>query len=114
MLVQSYSVLYVSGLATLDVYGAIIAKGNLYCLATPRPLPELGSLPRTATPQETAGHDTQAAELARYKPGKITSDDADGYHRVMCPAAMGKIRSPLRPSSMALDRQHPEILTPPA
>jgi hypothetical protein len=31
----------------------------------------------------------------------------------MCPAAMGKIRCPLRPSSMKLDRGRPEILTPP-
>ena len=38
-----------------------------------------------------------------YKLGPITSDDADGYHRVMCPAAMGKIRCPLRPASMTLD-----------
>ena len=47
--------------------------------------------------EQTAEHDTQAAELARHKLGKITADDADGYHRVMCPAAMGKIRCPLRP-----------------
>ena len=31
----------------------------------------------------------------------------------MCPATIGKIRCPLRPGSMALDRQRPEILTPP-
>ena len=31
----------------------------------------------------------------------------------MCPAVMGKIRCPLRPSSMKLDRGRPEILTPP-
>jgi hypothetical protein len=55
----------------------------------------------------------QAAELARHKPGKITADDADGYHRVMCPAAMGKIRCPLRPASMTLGRDRPEILAPP-
>ena len=93
--------------------GAIIANGNLYCPITPRPLLELGPLARDATPEETAAHDTRSAELARYKPGRITSDDADGYHRVMCPAAAGKIRCPLRPASMTLDRQRPEILTPP-
>src|SRR5262249_2821046 len=49
----------------------------------------------------------------RHKLGKITTDDADGYHRVMCPAALGKIRCPLRPVSMTLDRTRPEILTPP-
>ena len=31
----------------------------------------------------------------------------------MCPAVMGKIRCPLRPGSMTLDRDRPEILTPP-
>ena len=50
---------------------------------------------------------------ARCKLGHITSDDTDGYHRVMCPAVMGKIRCPLRPASMRLDRQRPQILTPP-
>jgi hypothetical protein len=94
-------------------HGAIIANGNLYCPATPRPLPELGPLARGATSGQAAAHDKQSAELARHKPGKITSDDADGYHRVMCPAAMGKIRCPLRPASMTLDRDRPEILTPP-
>jgi hypothetical protein len=94
-------------------HGAIIANGNPYCPATPRTLLELGPLARDATPEQAAAHDQQSAELARHKLGKITADDADGYHRVMCPAVMGKIRCPLRPASMALDRQRPEILTPP-
>ena len=94
-------------------HGAIIANGNLYCPATPRPLLELGPPARDATPDQAAAHDQQTAETARYKLGKITTDDHDGYHRVMCPAAMGKIRCPLRPASMRLDRNRPEILTPP-
>ena len=94
-------------------HGAVIANGNLYCPATPRPLLQLGPLARDATPGQAAAHDQQSAELARHKLGKITSDDADGYHRVMCPAVMGKIRCPLRPDSMTLDRNRPEILTPP-
>jgi hypothetical protein len=94
--------------------GAVISNGNLYCPATPRPLLELGPLARDATPEQTAAHDQQTAETALYKLGKITSDDADGYHRVMCPAAMGKLRCPLRPPSMSLTRQRPEILAPPA
>ena len=93
--------------------GAIIANGNLYCPATPRSLPELGPLARTATPQQAAAHDGKTAELARYKLGRLTRDDEDGYHRVACPAAIGKIRCPLRPSSMRLDRDRPEILQPP-
>ena len=93
--------------------GAIIANGNLYCPQTPRPLLELGPLARTATREQAAGHDRKTAELARYKLGRLTSDDQDGYHRVQCPAAMGKIRCPLRPASMTLDRDRPQILQPP-
>ena len=93
--------------------GAIIANGNLYCPQTPRPLLELGPLARTATKEQAADHDRKTAELARYKLGRITADDPDGYHRVACPAVMGKIRCPLRPASMTLDRTRPEILQPP-
>ena len=93
--------------------GAIIANGSLYCPRTPRTLLELGPLARTATPQQAAGHDAKTAEAARYKLGRLTADDADGYHRVACPAAAGKVRCPLQPSSMTLDRDRPEVLTPP-
>jgi len=94
-------------------HGAIIASGRLYCPRTPRTLLELAPLSRAATPEQAAAHDTKTAEAARYKLGRLTSDDADGYHRVACPAAAGKIRCPLRPASMILDRDRPEILTPP-
>jgi hypothetical protein len=93
--------------------GAIIANGNLYCPCTPRMLTELGPLARTATSQQAADWERQTAELARYKLGTITRDDQDGYHRVACPAVTGKIRCPLRPASMRLDRDRPEILQPP-
>jgi hypothetical protein len=93
--------------------GAVISNGNLYCPQTPRPLPELGPLARTATREQAAEWERTTAELTRYKLGRLTSDDQDGYHRVQCPAAMGKIRCPLRPASMTLDRDHPEILQPP-
>jgi hypothetical protein len=93
--------------------GAIIANGCLYCPATPRPLLELAPLPPAATAEDTAAHDQQAAELSRHKLGRLTSDDADGYHRVTCPATAGKIRCPLRPASMTLGRDRPEILSPP-
>jgi hypothetical protein len=94
-------------------HGAVISNGNLYCPQAPRPLLELGPLARTATREQAADHDRKTAELARYKLGRLTSDDQDGYHRVHCPAAMGKIRCPLRPASMTLDRDRPEILQPP-
>jgi hypothetical protein len=93
--------------------GAVIANGNLYCPVTPRTLLETGPLAPTATPEQAAAHDARTAELARYKLGRLTSDDEDGYHRAQCPAVTGKTRCPLRPSSMALDRDRPEILTPP-
>ena len=94
-------------------HGAVIANGNLYCPQTPRTLLELAPPPPGASGEHTAAHDQQAAELARHKLGRHTADDADGYHRVTCPAAAGKIRCPLRPASMTLTRDRPEILTPP-
>jgi hypothetical protein len=94
-------------------HGAIIANGNLYCPQTPGLLLQLGPLAPAATAEQTAAHDQQTAELARHKLGSVSADDADGYHRVMCPAVMGKIRCPHRPESMTLDRGRPEILTPP-
>jgi len=90
-----------------------VANGNLYCPATPRTLTELGPLARTATKEQAADHDRKTSELARHKLGRLTADDPDGYHRVQCPAAMGKIRCPLRPASMLLDRDRPQILQPP-
>jgi hypothetical protein len=94
-------------------HGAIIANGNLYCPQTPSTLLELGPLPPGATPEDTDAHDNKTAELSRHKLGRITADDTDGYHRVTCPAATGKIRCPLRPASMTLSRDRPEILDPP-
>jgi hypothetical protein len=93
--------------------GAIIANGNLYCPATPKPLLELGPLPPGAPAGDAAAHDQQTAELARHKLGRHTADDADSYHRVTCPATAGKIRCPLRAESMKLDRSRPQILAPP-
>jgi hypothetical protein len=93
--------------------GAIIANGNLYCPATPRPLLDLVPLPPGAPAAGVAAHDQKTAELSRYKLGVHAGDDAGGYRRHTCPAAAGKIRCPLRPASMTLDRSRPEILNPP-
>jgi hypothetical protein len=94
--------------------GAIICNGCLYCPATPKPLLELASLPPGASAADVAAHDQQTAELARHKLGLHAADDTDGYRRLACPAIAGKIRCPLRPASMTLSRDRPEILTPPA
>jgi hypothetical protein len=93
--------------------GAIISNGNLYCPATPKALLALGPLARSASAKEAAAHDERTRELSRYKLGRISSDDEDGTHRVMCPAVMGKCRCALRPTSAALDYTHPEVGTPP-
>ena len=93
--------------------GAICCNGNLYCPATPGSLLDISPLPPSATTDERAAHDRRCAELARYKLGRLSADDSDGYHRVGCPAAAGKLRCPLKPSSMTLGHQHPEILSPP-
>ena len=94
-------------------HGAIIANGSLYCPQTPPALLQPGPPPPGAAPDDITAHDQRADEVARHKLGRLTADDADGYHRVTCPAAAGKIRCPLRPDSMRLDRRRPEILTPP-
>ena len=93
-------------------HGAVISNGNLCCPCTPRPLLQPGPLARTATSQQTADRERQTAELARYKPGRLTADDADGHHRVQCPAVTGKIRCPLRAASMRLDRTGPRSCSP--
>jgi hypothetical protein len=93
--------------------GAIICNGNLYCPATPKPLLNLVPLPPGATPADIAAHNQQTAELSRHKFGLHAADDADGYRRHACPAVTEKIRCPLRPASMTLSRDRPEILTPP-
>ncbi len=93
--------------------GAIISNGNLYCPATPPALLELGPLGRSVSPAGMDAHDAATGELSRYKLGRISSDDGDGFHRVMCPAAMGKLRCPLRTGSMALSNRRPEVVFPP-
>lgn len=93
--------------------GAIISNGNLYCPATPPALLGLGPLARAATAAQVGDHDRQSGELGRYKLGRITANDPEGYHRVACPAIQTKLRCPLRPSSMAASHERPEVLSAP-
>jgi hypothetical protein len=93
--------------------GAICANGNLYCPATPVALLGLDPLARGAKADEISAHDIKSAELARYKLGRLTRDDPDGFHRVACPAAAGKVRCPKKDLSMALPNHRPEVFGPP-
>ena len=93
--------------------GAICHNGNLYCPKTPTKLFELSPLARDASAEAVTAHDHTATELARYKLGRVSATDPDGYHRVGCPAVMGKVRCPLRPGSMTFDVTHPEVTSPP-
>jgi hypothetical protein len=93
--------------------GATICTGNLYCPATPRALLSLQPLAVGASEEQILAHDRRVATLASYKLAPITAHDADGYHRVACPAVAGKIRCPLREESMSLSHDHPEVINPP-
>jgi hypothetical protein len=92
--------------------GAVRCNGSLYCPATPSPLFDIGPLGRSAGAEETTTHDERSAELDRYRLGRITADDGDGFHRVMCPAALGKVRCPQKPTSLALSFDHPTVAQP--
>ena len=92
--------------------GAVIANGQLYCPATPHSLFELGPLLRGASKEDTEHHDTMASELARYKLSAICRPDEDGYLRVRCPAAGGKVRCPKKPGSLALEPDRPTVSAP--
>jgi len=63
--------------------------------------------------RDLAIHDEQTTEHARWRLSPVTVDDADGYHRVACPAAQGKLRCPLKPASMVLGYDRPEVTEPP-
>jgi hypothetical protein len=93
--------------------GALSFDGNLYCPATPMALFEISPLARAANPDEVAAHDQKVAELSRYKLGRTSTTDPDGFHRVACPATTGKVRCPLRPGSMTASLERPEVLSPP-
>ncbi len=93
--------------------GATCANGNLYCPATPKALFQLGPASPAATEAELTAHDQKTAELSRYKLSPLTATDQDGYRRLACPAVKGKLRCPLRASSMSLTHERPTITNPP-
>jgi hypothetical protein len=89
--------------------------GDIAARVTPRSeaevvaLFDLSPLHRGATPSERAAHDARAAELASYKFSALCAPDADGYQRVMCPAAAGKVRCPHKPTSLRLSFNRPSV-----
>jgi hypothetical protein len=93
--------------------GAICFNGRLYCPATPKALFKLSPLARGANSEQLDAHDKLSCELARYKLNPITAYDHDGYHRACCPATQGKLRCPLRPTSMELPHTRPQVLRAP-
>jgi hypothetical protein len=93
--------------------GAVAANGALFCPATPGPLLDLGPLKRGASEEETAVHDARFAELMRYKFCALSAPDDEGYQRVICPAAAGKVRCPHKTASLALSYDHPSVTDPP-
>jgi hypothetical protein len=94
-------------------HGAICANGALYCPATPRVLLELAPLTPSASDAHSALHERRCSELARYKLAPHGAVDTDGHQRVICPAASGKVRCPLRPQSITLPYNRPTINQPP-
>jgi hypothetical protein len=93
--------------------GAICFNGSLYCPATPPALFGIEPLSRNASTTDVETHDARCAELARYKLGRISGPDSDGFERVMCPAVMGKVRCPARPESMKLPFSKAQVQKPP-
>jgi hypothetical protein len=93
--------------------GAVCFNGNLYCPATPPALFRIEPLARNADREQTRRHDERCEELARYKLGRISAEDADGYHRVSCPAELDKLRCPAKESSLSLGFDRPQVHCPP-
>ena len=101
---------------TADPAAPTTAPSSPTATCTARPPPDAART-RPARPRRHPGPGRRPRPADRRDRPLQTRQDhqrrPDGYHRVMCPAVMGKIRCPLRPASLRLDRGRPEILTPP-
>jgi hypothetical protein len=94
--------------------GAVCANGSLYCPAVPDRLLSLGPLERGAATRVVLDHDRSCGELDRYRFAPLQGPDEDGYERVLCPAAAGKLRCPLVESSLTLSFARPSVTDPPS
>lgn len=95
-----------------DFEGAVLSGGCLYCPKTPVALLKLGPIRRGPSKDEASAHNARYAELARYRLSPLSAPDRDGYQRLICPAAAGKLRCPLKPSSLALSAENPTLTGP--
>ncbi len=93
--------------------GAVCANGSLYCPCVPERLLSLGPLERGAPAEVVATHDRSCGELERYRFAPLARADEEGYERVMCPAAAGKLRCGLVETSLNLSFAHPSVTEPP-
>ena len=93
--------------------GALVIEGELYCPSTPKELWDIPPLGRGASSAGVANHDRLIALREKYRLGIAAVADGDGFYRVACPAALGKVRCPLRVTSLSLGFGRPEILKPP-
>ena len=89
--------------------GAVICNGQLYCPMTPPGLLRLFPLFAGSELDQAVDHDRKCEELARYRFSIVTAPDGEGYQRFSCPAATGKCRCVLRPTSLALSHDHPSV-----
>ena len=93
--------------------GTVCADGSLCCPCVPEHLLALGPLERGASAEVVAVHDRSCSELDHYRLGSLSRPDEQGYERVMCPAAAGKLRCPLVETSLNLSFAHPSVTEPP-
>ena len=81
----------------------------------PRGLLRPRAAQRVRAKAETARRMTPGfAELIRYKFSPLSAPDDEGYQRVVCPAAAGKVRCPHKVASLALSWERPSVSHPPA
>jgi hypothetical protein len=94
--------------------GALLVEGTWYCPALPEPL-----ITATADLRDkTISGETYAAQIAArgtYQLKHKDGPDADGYHRLSCPAAGPRpaLICPLRPASLAPRDGRAKIFNPP-
>ena len=94
--------------------GAVISNGNLYCPRTPRTLPELGPLARTATKEQAADGNARPPSWPGTSSAASPPTTPTATTGCSAPPPWARSAARSRPPSMTLDRDRPEILQPAA